>query len=243
MTSIRFIASLTALLFIPSSPLFGASVEVPLGFPEGPGAPFIQMNVRSRQDLLHDKVVIQQKDFSCGTASLATVLNYYLGQSVDETQIISSLLEINKQRGTLEEVIQRRGFSLLDLKLYAESLGLKASGYRLDFEDLANLGAPVIVPIIPYGFKHFVVFRGSDKSRVYLADPSYGNYVQSIDEFKKDWYGFTNVALLILNKDGKKPENDPMSITDLDKVYVGQDTMDDLRRQKAPEILFLPGEY
>jgi uncharacterized protein len=244
MKSARIMAFFAALWFLPSCPVSAASVEITIGSPDGGGGMLvIQREVKTREELKRDGVVIQEKDFSCGTASLATVLNFYLGQSVDEAQIIASLLEINKERGTLEEVIQRRGFSLLDLKLYAESLGFKAVGYRLDFEDLAKIGAPVIVPIIPFGFKHFVVFRGADQSRVYLADPSYGNLIQSIDEFKRDWYGFTNVALMILDKDGHKPEQHPMSVTDLDKVFVGKDEAEDFRREKAPVKYFIPGEY
>jgi len=243
MISARLVAYLSALWFLSSLPVLAAPLEIILGPPDGPGNIVLQPDVKTRNELLHKNVIIQQKDYSCGTASLATVLNFYLGQSVDETEIIKSLLEINKQRGTIEEVVKRRGFSLLDLKLFAESRGFKAAGYRLDFGDLATIGAPAIVPIIPSGFKHFVVFRGADKSRVYLADPSYGNLIQSIDEFKRDWYGFTNVALVVLTKEGHKPPNHPMSITDLDKVFVGEDVTDAFRYKEQPARFFLPGEF
>jgi uncharacterized protein len=199
--------------------------------------------VQSHQEILHKNVVIQERDFSCGTASLATIMNYYLEKSVSETDIIRTLLELNKKRGTLEEVIKRRGFSLLDLKLYAESQGFKASGYRLDFEDLAKLGVPALVPIIPEGFKHFVVFRGADKERVYLADPSFGNLIESIDQFKKEWYGFTNVALVLLRPGTEEKRTNPMALTELDKVFAGQEGADSFRNSGAPFRPFIQGEF
>ena len=88
----------------------------------------------------------------------------------------------------------------MDLKRYAESKGFKTSAFRLEFSDLVELGEPALVPIIPNGYKHFVVFRGADKHFVYLADPSFGNLTQSIAAFKRDWYGFTNIALVVHRK-------------------------------------------
>jgi len=234
--------ALLSVLLAPCSS-YATNIEVSFGFSDM-GSPIVRQDVQSARDLLHKNVVIQERDYSCGTASLATLLNYYLGLQVDETEIIKTLLKINEKRGTLEDIIKRRGFSLLDLKLYAEDQGLKASGFRLDFEDLVNLQKPALVPIIPDGFKHFVVFRGADRERVYLADPSFGNLIESIDQFKKDWYGFTNVALIVVPKDDKKIEKDSLSVSELDKVYAGQEGIDSFRYYAvSPSRLFIPGEF
>jgi len=222
---------------------YATSLEVTLGFMDGGVGLYHRQEVQSRQELLHKNVVIQQRDFSCGTASLATIFNFYLGRPVNESEIIRTLLEINKKRGTLEDVIKRRGFSLLDLKLFAEEMGYKASGYRLDFEDLVNLGIPALVPIIPSGFKHFVVFKGADRERVYLADPSFGNLIQPIEEFKKNWYGFTNVALIVVPKGDMKIEHSPIAVSELDKIFVGQEGIDAFRYAGSPQRPFIPGEF
>jgi len=226
-----------------SSGSHAATMEVNLGFLDV-GGPIIQKEIQSVQEIKRKNVVIQERDYSCGTASLSTLLKYYLGKSVDEIEIIKTLLQINEKRGTLEDVIKRRGFSMLDLKLFAEDQGFKASGFRLDFEDLVNLHKPVLVPIIPEGFKHFVVFRGSDGERVYLADPSFGNLIESVDQFKKDWYGFTNVALIVVPKDSSNIEQHALTVTELDKIYAGQETVDSVRHNPvSPSRIFIPGEF
>jgi predicted double-glycine peptidase len=214
-----------------------------VGMMDGGGSVIHRQETQSIQELQRKNVVIQERDFSCGTASLATLFNYYLNKPVNESVIIKTLLEINKKRGTLEEVIKRRGFSLLDLKLFAEDQGFKGSGYRLEFEDLVKLGTPAIVPIIPSGFKHFVVFRGADQQRVYLADPSVGNMVESIEEFKRDWYGFTNVALVVVPKGGKQTEQNPLALSELDQVFVGQEVIDSFQYAGSPIRPFIPGEF
>ena len=222
---------------------YAAQIEVNLGFLDM-GGPIIKQEIQSTQELKRKNVVIQERDYSCGTASLSTLLKYYLGKSVEETEIIKTLLRINEKRGTLEEVIKRRGFSLLDLKLFAEDQGFKATGFRLDFEDLVNLHKPALVPIIPEGFKHFVVFRGSDGERVFLADPSFGNLLESVEQFKKDWYGFTNVALIVVPKDDQKIEQHALTITELDKIYAGQQSADDIRHSFVPPTRpYIPGEF
>jgi len=222
---------------------YAAQMEVNLGFMDL-GGPMIKKEIQSSQEIKQKNVVIQERDYSCGTASLSTLLKYYLGKSVDETEIIKTLLRINESRGTLEDVIKRRGFSLLDLKLFAEDQGFKATGFRLDFDDLVNLHKPALVPIIPEGFKHFVVFRGSDGERVFLADPSFGNLIESVDQFKKDWYGFTNVALIVVPKDNQEIGDHALTVTELDKIYAGQESVDSIRHNAiSPSRLFIPGEF
>jgi len=243
MTIRRTLTWVALLVFLPAVQSYAATVEVMFGMMDGGGATIHRQEVQSLQELQRKNVAIQERDFSCGTASLATIFNYYLNKPVSETVIIKTLLEINKKRGTLEGVIKRRGFSLLDLKLFAEDQGFKASGYRLEFEDLVGLGTPAIVPIIPSGFKHFVVFRGADQHRVYLADPSIGNMIESIEEFKKDWYGFTNVALVVVPKGEKQIEQNPLALSDLDRVFVGQESIDSLRHAVFPDRFFIPGEF
>lgn len=226
---------------LPSSGM-AASIEINVGF-DGGGSLFIQREVKSIQEIQRRNVVMQERDYSCGSASLATLFNFYLEDPVHEEEIIKTLLAINREKGTIEKVIERKGFSLFDLKQFAESRNFKANGFRLNFEDLVSLGVPAIVPIMPRGYKHFVVFRGADRDRVYLADPSAGNITESIEQFKEDWFGFTNVALVILPPDGKKLTGFPMSITDLDQVFIGQSEIGPLVSQASPFMRLIPGEF
>ncbi len=89
--------------------------------------------------------------------------------------------------GEYQRIIERRSFSLLDMKRFVTALGLESGGYRGEFSDLVNQGQPAIVPISYAGFKHFVVYKGYKDGRVYVADPALGNI--SFDEvrFKEVW--------------------------------------------------------
>ena len=139
--------------------------------------------VRSLLEIRRDRVVMQQWDTSCGAAALATVLTYTFGDPVPEKTIAEAMLK----RTEPLRVKARGGFSLLDLKRYAEERGYQASGYsELTVEDLIEFGA-AIVPIRIHGYNHFVVFKGIEDGRVLLADPAWGNRKMRVESFKKAW--------------------------------------------------------
>ncbi|OGB33861.1 MAG: peptidase C39 family protein [Burkholderiales bacterium RIFCSPLOWO2_12_FULL_61_40] len=128
-------------------------------------------------------IVHQAYDYSCGSAALVTVLNNYLGLTVTEQDAMEGMLA----HGESEKIVARRGFSLLDMKRYVITLGVDANGFRGEMSDLAELQTPAIVPIDYAGFKHFVVFRGIREGKVYIADPSAGHVVFSVEEFATLW--------------------------------------------------------
>src|SRR5688572_9846312 len=141
--------------------------------------------VRSLLEMRHANVVIQQWDISCGAAALATVLTYQLDHPISEKQAAQGML----RRTDPLRVRHRGGFSLLDMKRYAESRGFHAEGYaRLSLENLRKL-APLIVPVNLEGYDHFVVFRGIAAGRAVLADPGFGNRTVALDEFEQAWNG------------------------------------------------------
>ena len=81
----------------------------------------------------------------------------------------------------------RGGFSLLDLKQYAESRGYEATGYgQVAMTDLRGF-LPAIVPIQVYGFDHFVLVRSLGNGKVDFADPAYGLRSMPIREFEDVW--------------------------------------------------------
>jgi predicted double-glycine peptidase len=128
-------------------------------------------------------IVRQAYDYSCGSAALVTVVNNYLGLPVTEQEAMEGMLA----HGERDKIVARRGFSLLDMKRYVTTLGADAAGFRGTMADLADLKQPALVPIDYAGFKHFVVFRGVKEGRVYIADPSAGHIVFSVEEFASLW--------------------------------------------------------
>ncbi len=130
-----------------------------------------------------DKVVIQAWDISCGAAALATLLTYDEEDKVTEKEVAKGLLEYT----TVEKVRAQLGFSLLDLKRYAESRGYEATGLgEVTLRDLVEIG-PAIVPVVLRGYNHFVIFRGIQGDRVLLADPAWGNRTMLAPEFLRIW--------------------------------------------------------
>ena len=137
---------------------------------------------------LRDQYVVKQHlDFSCGAAALATLMTYYFGEETSEDEILNLLVaQLTKDERKLKA---SKGFSLLDLKHAAEAKGYQAAGFKLTIEQLTKLAAPVIVFVQPLGYKHFAVLRGTDRGRVFLADPARGNLRMSIGRFLSEWDG------------------------------------------------------
>jgi len=72
---------------------------------------------------------------SCGAAALATIFNYYYGERVGEQELVREMLELGDK-----EKIRKEGFSLLEIKRFAERQGYVSRGYRLgDVKDLTRL--------------------------------------------------------------------------------------------------------
>jgi hypothetical protein len=145
----------------------------------------IDLPARSMKDLRDQNLVRQRFDFSCGAAALATLLRYGLGEDVTEPQILSELFGLLSEDE--QAVTRETGFSLLNLQQVAQARGYRAAGFRLQPEQIAMLGGPVIVYIEPRGYQHFAVLRGVQGDRVYLADPSRGNIRMPAYRFLESW--------------------------------------------------------
>ncbi|WP_019143237.1 C39 family peptidase [Noviherbaspirillum massiliense] len=171
-------------------------------------------------ELKYRHIVRQAFDYSCGSAALVTILKYHLGLDVTEQQAMEGMLE----RGEKEKIIQRRGFSLLDMKRYVASLGVNSAGFRAEIKDLLQLEHPAIVPIDYAGFKHFVVLRGIRDDLVYIADPSAGNIVFSAKEFAGLWDRNT---LFIIYPPKDKPAVAQLALTDKELGVFDMDLVKD----------------
>jgi len=139
-------------------------------------------NIISMREARYRNVVQQQTDFSCGAAALATLLRYAYGMQVDEQTVLAGMLVKSNPL-----VVQKQGFSLLDLKNYVQQLGMRARGYRVSEQRLRSLRVPAIVLVDIKGYKHFVVLKRVLGDRVYLADPALGNKIMSLEKFKEAW--------------------------------------------------------
>lgn len=139
--------------------------------------------VRSLLEIRHEGVVVQQWDSSCGAAALATVLTYALKDPVSERKVAEGML----RRTDPLRVRVRGGFSLLDLKRFAENRGYSAEGYReLAVEELLKMQSP-IVPISEHANPHFVVVRGLKDGILDVADPAFGNRKIPLERFSSIW--------------------------------------------------------
>lgn len=128
-------------------------------------------------------IVKQAYDYSCGSAALTTLLNGYIGEKLNERQTMDGLMRY----GEYDRIVERRSFSLLDMKRFVTALGYSSGGYKGKFSDLVALDKPAIVPIAYAGFKHFVVFKTYKDGRVFVADPALGNLSFSADHFQEIW--------------------------------------------------------
>lgn len=173
-------------------------------------------------------IVRQAYDYSCGSAALTTVLNFYLGRTLNERQVMEGLLHY----GESERIVQRRAFSMLDMKRLVTALGYPSGGFKASIEDLIDLDHPAIVPIHHAGFKHFVVLRAIRDDRVYLADPAVGNISFTLAQFEEKWDD--NVLFIVFP--GSDQPLDYLELKEEDLRFIDDQTMTLLALQRVPEF-------
>jgi predicted double-glycine peptidase len=121
-----------------------------------------------------DGVVKQSRDYSCGSASLATILTYHYQDTVSEAAVMRFLA-------------RQDAASFTDLQRAAEHFGYMAIGLAANLDHLRRLKVPAILFLKIERREHFVVFRGINRSQIFLADPSTGNKSLSIQKFMRYW--------------------------------------------------------
>ena len=194
-------------------------------------------NVKPLRELKRQHVVSQSLDFSCGAAGLSTLLHYYLGDPVSEQEIIEDLL----MSVPLEKVIQRRGFSLYDLKTFAQQRGYKVTGYQMNINFLKNLKAPVLVPIRFRNYSHFVVVRGIVSDRVFLADPAAGNVSMKVDKFERIWMG--GIGFVVEDSDRDPSDPNALEIREEDFVVMDYRHLNKFMNQTIMRTAVFPSEF
>lgn len=153
----------------------------------------------------HEAVVMQEHDYSCGAAALATLMSYYFDDPISE----KTLLDFAQEIADIDpRELETKGLSLLNLKQLAEARGYRAMGIKLSSEQLGQLTGPILIHYRPKGYEHFAVFKGIKNGRVYIADPIHGNVRMSLEAFTADWEG----TALALDKEGRINTASPLVI-------------------------------
>lgn len=177
----RAAAALCLLLSCAVLPAHAGSIYIN-GIPVGGAA--ITVRPESFQERKFRTVIAQERDFSCGSAALATLLTYSYDIPASEQEVFTSMFENGDK-----QVISEEGFSLLDMKNYLARRGLRAEGFRAPLAKLVEVRVPAIVLVNVRGYNHFVVVEGVRDGRVLMADPAVGIRTATIGEFESQWNG------------------------------------------------------
>lgn len=129
-------------------------------------------------------VIRQGYDFSCGSASLATLLRFHY----DDPQTEESVFRGMWARGDRAQ-IRRLGFSLLDMKRFLAGRGMNADGYQVTLEQIERAAVPGIALVTINGYRHFVVVKGVANGEVLVGDPALGLRSVPAAEFAASWNG------------------------------------------------------
>ncbi|NIY91055.1 C39 family peptidase [Vibrio diazotrophicus] len=148
--------------------------------------------VKSYSEVVFGKVLRQKYDFSCGSAALASLLSFHYDMPSEEQDIFQSMFDKGDKK-----LIEQQGFSLLDMKMYLESVGLKSDGFKLNLDKIRKLGVPGITLVNFDGYLHFVVIKGMNDGFVILGDPSRGTMKMKYERFEEHYQG---IVLLIRNR-------------------------------------------
>lgn len=149
-----------------------------------------------------EATIPQQRDFTCGAASLATLITFYWGKVVTENQALDTL----KGRYTDAEIAKlgETGLSFDDLIYMAGKLGFSAEGAKIPRDQLADVAGPLIVHLDKGALKHFVVLRKTGDKVYYVSDPIVGQSTMTEAEFADQ---YTGNALAVYKTDNPLPRN------------------------------------
>lgn len=157
-------------------------------------------NVSSWQSLRDNQIVKQKHDYSCGAASLATILSEFYFDSRTEKEILDLIYD-GKSAGA----------SFHDMSIGLKQIGYKGIGYASTFEQLSNLKIPVIVYVKHRKTDHFSVLRGVDEESVWLSDPAIGHVTYSKEQFMRIWATrdgrLAGKFFVVVPEDETKPQN------------------------------------
>jgi len=221
-------------LAIGASPSFGQQEMWPRSPIRDPQH-ITQYRIWTWKELRDRNVSKQDRDYSCGAASLCTLLQYYWGDHVTEQMVLDKLDSMLTPAERKDRI--KNGVSLTDLRRVSVKFGYVASIGTVSFEQLSQSKIPVIVGLKVETFDHFAVFRGSDWYWVYLADPARGNIRVPVKDFVEHWQ--KNAILVVAKKDQDLKENAPLSLRP-EESYLGTLNRVEIQKTVARPIIFVP---
>ncbi|MDO4250202.1 MAG: C39 family peptidase [Moraxella sp.] len=136
------------------------------------GISSIEMTWTSLRDV---NVTKQQFDYSCGAASISTILTYFYNTPVNENDVLMTM----NIKGLMA--------SFENLAHAVHHYGFIAKGVSMDYDTLSKVSIPVIVHMNYRQSEHFSVVRAIDERYVYLSDASFGNRKLTKKQFLKLW--------------------------------------------------------
>ena len=148
----------------------------------GPG--FFSVPVTSVKEGRFQTVIKQRYDYSCGSAAVASLLTFHYEQPVTEKEVFLEMYEAGDK-----EQIRKAGFSLLDMKNYLKSHGVRADGFKVGLDKFAKAGVPAITLIETNGYRHFVIIKGANDNEILVGDPALGVKIYKRAEFEAIWKG------------------------------------------------------
>ncbi|RMF41122.1 MAG: hypothetical protein D6753_10235 [Planctomycetota bacterium] len=168
--------------------------------------------VMSWKQMKNRHVVMQQRDYSCGAAALATLMRYYWGHDVSEADVlvvVERMLDAEQLRDRVEN-----GLTMADLEEAARRMGYQSVVGQVTFEELKGSKVPVIVVVNLGGLNHFVVYRDDACGSVFLADPLRGNTRLSAEGFQQVWQ--RNAILVVAPPGQTSSERSQLGLTSAD---------------------------
>jgi uncharacterized protein len=198
-----------------------ASTRTHQGNPEESQAPVrdesrnFEVYIKNARQLRNENIVMQQRDFSCGAAAVATIVNHFWDDQATETGLLIALAMTLTEEELKDRV--ENGLTLTDLKRVCERFGYQAVLGRLTLDKLAESKIPLLVGITVNDYDHFVVIRGADDRYVYLADPAVGRQRVPLAEFAKQWQ--KNTVLAIIKPNTRPPSQSALSVTLEDRRF------------------------
>lgn len=177
------------------------AISFAFNFP-GAGGGHLRIPVKSFGEIKFGEVVKQKYDFSCGSAALASLLTHHYNMPITEATVFEEMFKYGDK-----EKVEKKGFSMLDMKNFLSRRGLNSDGYTLTIKDVAKLAMPSIALVNYNGYNHFVVVKGVADNKVLVGDPSIGMHIIDEDKFDKSSNGiflfirdYTEIAKASFNK-------------------------------------------
>jgi uncharacterized protein len=173
----RLLGFLAFLMAVVSAP-----AEAQKAFLPSMGGGDVVMPITSIRQARLAGTLLQQYDFSCGSAAIATLLTHQYGYPMTEAAVFEYMFRNGNQKK-----IRTEGFSLLDMKRFLQAHGFEADGFEQPLDKLAEARVPAIVLINENGYQHFVVVKGLRGDRVLIGDPAHGTRAVTRAQFMASW--------------------------------------------------------